>query len=386
MPVGLTIDATGNMYFTEGNRVRKVSTSGLITTIAGINTDHYNTGYSGDGGPATDAKLATPWGVAIDGAGNVYVADHDNYCIRKITPSGIISTFAGVAGYAPATDRGDGGPATAAKFKSVAYIKFDHSGNLLIPDGADGRVRKVSPSGIISTFIELANPFGIAIDGHDNIYVSTESTIVKATPSGAMTTIAGNNGNHSLSTYDPGDGGPATAATIQATGLYIDPSDNIYFCTYLSDRIRKINTEGYVSTFAGGIYNANIGDNGDIAYCSISPLDIAVDAGGNMMVSDTRNNRIRKISNVLAVKNIMDNREDITVYPTYNRGSFTVDLTTLTATQASIAIMDMTGKKIHELNTATNKPVQLNLQVSAGTYFVVATTLTGKYCSKVIVE
>ena len=145
-PTGVALDASGNLYIADygNNRIRKVSPSGIITTVAGNGTD----GFSGDNGPATSAELADPWGVALDASGNLYIADIYNNRIRKVSPSGIITTVAGngTGGYS-----GDNGPATSAELYDPSGVALDASGNLYIADYGNDRIRKVSPSGIITT-------------------------------------------------------------------------------------------------------------------------------------------------------------------------------------------------------------------------------------------
>jgi streptogramin lyase len=148
-PAGICVDAAGNIYFADPGKqvIRKIQTDGIITTIAGNGTS----GYSGDGGQATAATLNTPYDVCVDASGNLYVADKGNHAIRKINSNGVISTVAGIGGSLNYGFTGDGGIATAAKLNNPQSVSVDASGNLFISDNTNNRIRKVNPSGIITT-------------------------------------------------------------------------------------------------------------------------------------------------------------------------------------------------------------------------------------------
>ncbi len=184
-PQGIALDSAGNMFFSTQHRIRKVNTSGIISTVAGTATS----GFSGDGGQATAAKLASPHGVAIDGQGNLFISDQNNHRIRKVNTSGIISTFAGtgVAGYG-----GDAGPATSAKLFYPSDIKVDSQGILFIADKNNNRIRWINGSGIIrgaaaigvsgfwgdggwATWCNIKLPEGIAIDSQGNVFIADTS-------------------------------------------------------------------------------------------------------------------------------------------------------------------------------------------------------------------
>ena len=249
-PNGIALDRSGNIYIADGGnyRIRMITAStGIVNTIAGNGTN----GYSGDGGPATDANIYMTDGIAVDVSGNVYFSDLNHSVIRKITKStGIISTVAGIGygGYS-----GDGGQATAAKLSSQVGIAVDTSGNLYIADLHNNRIRKVNASGIISTIAgngnpgfsgdggpatdaELHYPDGIAVDCSGNVYIADNYKIRKITIStGIINTIAGN-GNSGNS----GDGGPATNAEIQAESVAADCSGNVYFTYWTIPTVRKV--------------------------------------------------------------------------------------------------------------------------------------------------
>ncbi len=250
-PMQVAVDVSGNIYISDAgnNKIRKVSISGIITTIAGIDTF----GYAGDGGPATAATLNYPNGVAVDNAGNVYIDDDANFVVRKINTSGIISTIGGI--YDSGSPLGDGGPATSGTLYDARQIAVDASGNLFIADEHNNRIRKISAAGIITTVAgngtygftgdggqatdaELAYPMAVTVDAAGNLYIGDAGNIRvrKVSPSGVITTIAGNgSGGYT------GDGGPATAAElISPEGIALDASGNIYFADNGNNRIRKI--------------------------------------------------------------------------------------------------------------------------------------------------
>jgi len=248
-PTGIRLDSTtGNLYFSDsGNYViRKVTTDGGSTTVAGSGI----CGYSGDSGPATSAKLCAAQGVAVDATGNLYIADSGNYRIRKVAANGIITTVAGngVAGYS-----GDNGLATSAQINFPYDIEVDGAGNLYIADHNNNRIRKVAANGII-------------------------------------TTVAGNG----VAGYT-GDNGLATSAQIDTpSSVAVDGAGNLYVAEGLN--IRKVAANGIITTVAGNGIAGYFGDNGPATSASLNvPYGVAFDAAGNIYISDTGNNRVRKV-------------------------------------------------------------------------------------------
>jgi hypothetical protein len=317
-PSTSVVDLSGNLYIADSgnNVVRKVAAgTGIISTIAGKGI----AGYSGDGGPATSAQLDYPYGLALDGAGNLYISDTGNYRIRKITTAtGIITTY---AGNGSSGSTGDGGPATSAEFIYPRGVAIDRSGNLFITDSL--RIREVAAaSGVITTVAGNGNdgysgdggpainasfqtPSGVAVDGYGNLYIADtwNNAIRKVTAStGIISTVAGNpmhvlggGGEYS------GDGGPATSAYLyHPLAVTLDTAGDLYIADTYNQAIRKVAaSNGYISTVAGdgpyGVCSGLGGDGGTATSASICyPYGVTVDGAGNLYIAETYNNRIRE--------------------------------------------------------------------------------------------
>jgi len=332
---GVAVDGAGNVYIADqGNSVvRRVSATGIISTIGGNGV----AGYSGDGGAATAGQLNSPTGIAVDGSGNVYIADANENVIRKINASGIISTIAGTgaAGYA-----GDGGPATAATFNSPAGIAVDGSGNVYVADMANERVRKINAQGIISTIAgngfeiggragysgdggpadsaELYKPSGVAVDGSGNVYIADfgNCRIRMVNAAGIISTFAGNGEEDGVypdikGEYG-GDGGPAVIAELNyPQGVAVDGAGNVYIADTYNQRIRMVNAAGIIATIAGNGFGAGTGyggesfpgnggysgDRGPATLAELNePSGVAADGAGNVYVADDFNNRVRRVN------------------------------------------------------------------------------------------
>ncbi|MGA7683470.1 MAG: SMP-30/gluconolactonase/LRE family protein [Terriglobales bacterium] len=300
-------DKKGNLYISDefAHRVRKVSPSGIITTVAGNGIS----GYGGDGGPAKAAIVSFPTGLAFDTAGNVYFSDSGNQRVRKIDTHGKISTIAGngTAGFG-----GDGGLATAAELSEPWGLAFDAAGNLYIGDVINERVRIVNTSGVINTFAgngttgfggdggpataaNLNFPYGLQTDGSGNLYIADlynyRIRIVNA--KGTINTFAGN-GNTGCS----GDGGSATAAAIGSpTGLTLDGNSLLMATQSGCGRIRAVDlTSNTITTIAGS--GGGYDGDGHAALSSkfAGPSDVKVDPSGNVVIVDRGNGRVREVN------------------------------------------------------------------------------------------
>ncbi|MGA2600283.1 MAG: IPT/TIG domain-containing protein [Bryobacteraceae bacterium] len=280
VPGGVAIDAAGNLYITQyvggTDLVCKVSPNGIITTFAG-NAQNF-AGFSGDGGPATSAQLnfgqlPFPDGLAADSHGNVYIADTGNNRVRKVDPSGTITTVAGGGSEFTPMD-GDGGLATAAYLFIPDAVALDSAGNLYIADNQS--VRKVDSSGIISTVAgcNLANT----------------SCVFQDIPTGSI-----------------GDGGPATSAYLQAVGVAVDRAGNLFIADSVNNRIRKV-SGGIITTVAGSASGNYQGDGGTATSAGLNmPNGVAVDSAGNIYIADSGDYRIRMVNSGGTISTIAGN-------------------------------------------------------------------------------
>ncbi|MBI3476195.1 MAG: choice-of-anchor D domain-containing protein [Acidobacteria bacterium] len=264
-------------------------TPGIGSTVAGTGIG----GYAGDGGPASAAQLNFPAGMALDSQGNFYVADSANSVVRKFSVAGTITTFAGtgIQGYS-----GDGGPATQAQLAFPTAVALDAAGNLYIADFFNACVRKVAVNGNIST-IATASGFlirGVAADAAGNVYFSSSfEGVWKIDTVGNVTKIAGNG-----APGFGGDGGQALLAqTAGVAGLTVDSQGNLYFAEVTNSDVRKVATNGIITTVAGNQQFGYSGDGGPAGSAKLNgPSDVRVDAGGNLYVSDSSNNTVRKVN------------------------------------------------------------------------------------------
>ena len=383
-PQGISCDASGNIiYFAESgnNVVRKINRStGVISTIAGNGT----AGYSGDGYAATNASLNFPKQIFIDPSGNLFIADADNHCIRKVNGStGIISTIAGTGtpGYT-----GDGGLAINARFNVPYGVCLDNSGNIFIADAGNNVIRKVDAgTGIITTIVgnglpdysgdggpasgaKLNNPSAVCVDAYGNIYMAdTYNNRIRKViaASGIINTIAGND---SAAYY--GDGGPATAALLSLpSSVYIDASFNVYIPA--NNVIRKITAStGIINTIAGNGTAGFSGDGGLATNAKLwAPAGVCVDITGDVFISDGGNNRIREVTIgfPVIVADIEKQYESITLSPNPAHDVLTV---TAACKITTIAITNLVGKTVfmHEYN---NDKTQVNIAfLPTGVYFI----------------
>jgi sugar lactone lactonase YvrE len=302
-PLGITVDSAGNLYVADmGNAaIRKITPAGVVTTYAG----RVRRGGYADGVGAA-ARFGEPWGIAADLAGNFYVADSGNYVIRRITPDAMVSTLAGTPGIRGSAD----GRGADALFGGLGGIAADTVGNLYVADWGNHTIRKITPDGLVSTVAgkagekgkadgsgELArfySPGGITVDGAGNIYVvdGANENIRKITPGGVVITIAG--GAAGSGNQD----GPGWKANFRhPSDITADTAGNLYVSDSSSNTIRKITQEGIVSTLAGGVFNkhGSVDGTGRAAlFCN--PQGLTIDGAGNLHVADNGNYTIRKIT------------------------------------------------------------------------------------------
>jgi sugar lactone lactonase YvrE len=306
-PWGVAVDSAGSLYIADAgnNRIRKVS-NGVVTTAAG-NGEEY--GFIGDNGSAISAELNYPSGVAVDAAGNIYIADTSNNRIRKVS-NGVITTVAGSETVGFIGHRGDGGPATAATLNQPSGVALDSAANLYIADTVNQRIRKVS-NGVITTVAgngalgfsgdngpatsaTLDYPEGIAVDSAGNLYIADDlNNRIRKVANGVITTVVGT-GTGGFS----GDNGSATSAELYGPfGVAVDSTGNLYIADTANERIRKV-SNGVITTVAG---NGALGFGGDggpatSAYLN-QPLGVTVDSSGNVYIADTYNDRVRILTN-----------------------------------------------------------------------------------------
>jgi sugar lactone lactonase YvrE len=333
MPTGIAIDESGNLYIADqqDHRVRKIATNGIISTIAGTGT----AGFSGNGGQATLAELNKPIGVDVDGSGNIYISEAGNYRVRKISPNGIISTFAGngTAGFS-----GDGGLATAASINLTCYTTADKNGNVYICDASNNRIRKVGTDGKINTIA------GTSTRGYS------------------------------------GDGGLATAASLSGPrGLRYDECGNLYFTDNGNYRIRKIDPNGIISTIVGIGTAGSSGDGGDPLLAKMSDVKfVAIDGNGSIYISDNGLKKIRKVTNVVSVSTIANNAKSVTRNQSPANTLYAVDCSNLIATIGALGASPISGSTTAKVWLETTQPAQFVKRHYEITPATNPTTATGK--------
>lgn len=286
VPYGLGLDPSGNCFVadTDNNAIRMITPDGLVQTVAGDQRPSYANG------PGYAAKFNRPTGLALDRSGNVYIADAGNYVIRKMTPDHVVTTLAGTPGVPGHAD----GPGGSATFSQVYGLAVDASDNVYVRDAR--LLRKITPDGTVSTLsadLGYLTPYGLAVDGTGNLYVSGDHAVLKVDPtSGATTTLAGIpseyvHGAEAWIRSIPGsaDGVGASARFRSPEGLAVDADGTVFVCDTDNQTIRKITPDGTVTTIAGlvGAVGSSDGTGGDARFQS--PSGIALDASGNLYVA-----------------------------------------------------------------------------------------------------
>lgn len=306
-PGGLAVGAGGELFVADqrNDRVRRVAGDGTVATVAGDGTF----GFGGDGAAATLASMASPLELALDAWGNVYIADVDNHRVRRLSPDGVMTT---VAGNGTRGSSGDGGPATEASLAEPTGVVVDGDGTIYVADFADHRVRRVAPDGRITTVAgtgspgstgdggpaavaELREPSALALDGEGNLYVadSGNDRVRRIAADGRITTVAG-----SGVFGTGGDGGPATAAQLAVpSGLALDRSGNLYVAEQAGNRVRRIGSDGIITTVAGTGKRGFAGDDGPAARAGLANARaLAAAPDGTLYVADADNHRVRRVT------------------------------------------------------------------------------------------
>ncbi len=299
-PQSVAVDRAGNVYVADtGNTtIRKVTPAGVVTTLAGL------AGRVGSAdGTGSSAWFNYPAGVAVDSGGSVYVADTYNYTIRKVTPTGVVTTLAGLAG----TSGGVDGTRSAARFYEPAGVAVDDATNLYVAEWGNCTIRKVTPAGVVTTLAGLAGTAGsadgtgsvarfyqasgVAVDTAGNVYVADcgNCTIRKVTPAGLVTTLAGLAGSAGSA-----DGTGSVARFNQPSGVAVDTAGNVYVADYGNCTIREVTPAGVVTTLGGRAGTASAADGVGSAALFSAPGGVSLDVAGNIYVADSNNNRISK--------------------------------------------------------------------------------------------
>lgn len=298
-PYGVAIDSAKNVYVADtlNNTVRKITPARVVSTLAGT-AGQFGTAD----GAGSAARFNFPVGIAVDGSGNVFVADTKNFTIRKITPAGVVSTFAGSPFLVGSTD----GAGSAARFFLPFGLAVDGAGNVYVADSGNHLIRKISAEGVVSTLAggagqtgfangagtaaRFASPMGIAVDGGGNVYVadSGNHAIRKITSAGVVTTVGGSSGSSGSN-----DGAVASAKFNQPRGVAVDAAGNLFVADYGNSTIRLITTGGIVSTLAGSAGIVGEVNSVGAAARFYEPIGIAAD-GATIYVADTSNNLIRR--------------------------------------------------------------------------------------------
>ncbi|MGA2662044.1 MAG: hypothetical protein ABSH34_31580, partial [Verrucomicrobiota bacterium] len=315
-PLGVAVDSSGNLYVGDAynNTIRKVTpvgTNWVVTTLAG------SPGNSGSAdGTGTNALFNYPWGVKVDSAGNVYVADAANYTIRKVTPAGVVTTLAGSTQFNPAGRGlygGADGTNSAAQFWWPEGLAIDSAGNLYVGDDINWTIRKVTPVGtnwVVTTLagslpygskdgtgsaVRFNQPQGLALDSAGNAYVgdSMNYTVRKVTPAGAVTTLAGLAG-----AFGTADGAGSAARFEYPMCVAVDSAGNLYVTDLDANTIRKVTPAGVVTTLAGSAGNSGSADGTGTNALFNGPRGVAADSASNVYVADVNNNTIRKVTPV----------------------------------------------------------------------------------------
>ena len=304
-PTALALSSNGDLYIADSgnNRIRMVSPSGVITTVAGTGV----AGFSGDGGPATQAELSFPTAIALSSTGALLIADGGNRRVREVSPTGTITT---VAGNGTLGLSGDGGPATQAGLSEPLGVAAG-PGGIYVADAWNDVVRRILPSGVIETVAGAADglqfPVAVALNAAGDIFVADWSNrVIEVTPSGAARTVAGT-GVAGFS----GDGGPAVKAELdRPSGLAVAPNGDLYIADSGNNRVRMVSPNGIITTIAGTGVAGFSGDGGPAVKAELNdPEGLAIGPGGGLYIADSHNQRIREVLPGGAIRTVAGNGE-----------------------------------------------------------------------------
>ena len=374
LPISVAISSKNEVYISDrdNNRIRKIDTNGIITTYAGTGLAHFN----GDTIQATMANIAQPYGICIDDTGTIFFSDCNNQRIRKVTTDGIIHNVAGngVVGY-----NGDNIAATDAEIDYPEDVAVDKKGNFYIPDGTN-RIRKVDANGIITTIAGngtagfsgdsgpataalIHGPYGITTDQYSNVFFSDNGNyrIRKIDTNGIITTVAGNG-----SAGYNGDSMMATDEGIVPNCLCVDNAGNIYFADSHNSFARMVTNTGIMYTIAGIGANGFGGDGGPPKNAAFNvPNSAKIDKNGNLYITDFGNSRIRFIKNTTGINKINDPTAKVEIYPVPSiDGKVNIKIITAVEQVIQADLINILGQNIQNLKLYSNQLQTINIKES----------------------
>jgi len=392
-PAGLLTDGTNNLYIADqyNNCIRKVDPLGVISTIAGNDT----AGFSGDGGPATAARFNQPTAIARDKNGNFFIADKDNNRIRKITAAGVVST---VAGNGTAGFSGDNDTAMYAKLNHPTGVAVDSAGNVFIADQMNNRIRMVSPTGIITTvvgtgvatfnsdfqpfpsMVAINKPYCVAVSPSNEVYFAdTYNNIIRKYDRANNKVVTVKGWNALLLSL-----GEGTLSLNKPTCITFDNFANMYIADEGNLVVKKLDSARIYKTVAGSGSFGFSGDGGAALSAKLSAArGLAADGAGNVFISDFHNERIRYFNAPVEVRSATNTSGIFSVFPNpaYN-GKFTVNVNQQQPSRMVLNVIDLSGKLVFTRQTETNSPVEVQLRQPSGIYLLQVITddnfLTGK--------